>query len=401
MPNTILTPTKVTRAALAMFHNNIRFIRNINRQYDDSFSIGGAKSGAQIKVRLPNRYVSTTGAALAVNMDTTENGVTLTAGTQRHVDTNFSTAELSLSIQDFTSRILEPGMAQLAADCDFDAMSMYADVFNFVGTPGTTPSTALALLLAQEKMSALGVPKTPRYIGVNPLANAYLVDGLKGLFNPSGKIGENYEEGTLARNQLGYRELFETQSIRVHTNGAQAGTPLVNGGTQTGAALVTDGWTASTTITRGTVFTLSGVFAVNRETRQSTGALQQFVVTANATADGSGNATLAISPPIVTSGTEQTVSASPADNAGLTIITGSASTGYPQNIAFHKDAFLLAFADLEMPNNVHFSAREVMDDVSMRIVRDYRIGTDDIPARIDVLYGYCVGQAGFACRLTG
>lgn len=400
MANTILTPTIVTRAALAILHNNLRFTRTINRQYDDSFTLGGAKGGQDLKIRLPNQYTTSTGAALSAQ-DTTESSVTLTVSTQRHVDTNFTTAELTQSIQDFSERILEPAMSVLASNTDYDAMQMYNEVYNLVGTPGTTPSTARALLAAHTKLNYNAAPLVPRFAALGPDANEALVDGLKGLFNPSGKISDNYEEGMLAKNQLGYRELFMTQSVRNHTNGLQAGTPLVNGASQTGSSLITDGWSAAATITKGTVFTLAGVYGVNPETKASTGALQQFVVTADATADGSGNATLSISPSIVTSGATQTVSGSPADNAGITVGSGSASTAYAQNLAYHRDAFAIAFADLEMPRNVHFGAREVMDGISMRVVRDYRIGTDDIPCRIDILYGYKCVRPQLACRITG
>jgi len=408
MSNTILTPTTVTREVGRILHNNLRFCRNINRQYDNSHKSTGQRDGGSIKLRLPNQYTTSTGAALSIQ-DTTEGSVTLTRGTQRHVDTNFTTDELTQSLDDFSMRILEPSISTLASVIDYDAMSMVTDIGNSVGTPGTTPATALVALQANAKLSDFATPDSQRYIGLNPAANAAMVNGLSGFFNASDKVSSQYKTGVMGMNTLGYEEWYMSQSIRSHTNGTgAAASTLID--EPTGVLLV-EGMTTvdmdaggnTLTIAKGDVFTIADVYAVNPETKQSTGSLLQLTCTALSTSDAGGQHTaVAFSPALYSSASDglQNVSALPVNNAAITTI-GSASTVYPQNVAYHRDAFVLGTADLEMPQGVHFSAREVQDDISIRCVRQYRIGTDDIPCRFDVLYGYVVWRKELACRIWG
>lgn len=404
MANSNLTPTVVTKEIGRILHNNLVFCRNINRQYDNSNTMGGQKNGGSIKVRLPNKYTTSTGAALSVQ-DNVEQSVTIPSSTQRHVDINFTTQELTQDIDNFSKRILEPAASVLASMVDYDAMSLYQGIGNSVGTPGTTPATALALLNAHKYMDYFATPRSQRYATVNPDANASLVDGLKGLFNAQGTISENYKMGSMANNQLGFQEIAMSQSVRTHTTGAFAGSVLVNEGsgvTEGDSVLSLDAFTdAAPTVKAGDVFTVAGVYSVNPETKESTGQLQQFVVTADKTGSTNAIADVAVSPAMYAgSGGLQNISALPADGAAITFV-GSASTAYPQNIAYHKDAFILATTDLEMPEGVHFSAREVMDGLSMRLVRQYRIGTDDIPCRVDMLYAYVTAREQMATRIWG
>ena len=399
MSNTILTPAQVTRGALVILHNNLRLSRTINKQYDDQFAKEGAKIGTTLKVRLPNQYTVSTGASLSAQ-DTSEISATLTFATQKHVDTNFTSAELTMSVQDFMARIGEPAMSVLASAVDADVANSIFDVYNSVGTPGTTPATAKVLLDAHAKLNYLAAPQSPRFLGVEPGANAALVDGLKGLLNPTGPVSEQFKEGMLASNILGFREVFMTQSLPNITTGARAtyqtNTPagITNGAT----TLAVD--TGTGAMSRGEVFTIAGVFSVNPETKASTGQLLQFTVT-TAYAGGAGN--VSIAPALYKSGARQNFTASGSDipdNTAMTFL-GSASTTYAQNIAYHRDAFTMVTADLVMPEGVHESAREVKDGLSLRYVRQYRIGTDDIPARFDILYGYLAQRAELACRIWG
>ena len=399
MSNTILTPNQITRGALVILHNNLRFSRTINRQYDDQFAKEGAKIGTTLRIRLPNQYTVSTGAALSIQ-DTTEIQTTLTVATQKHVDTNFTSAELTMQLQDFMQRIGEPAMSVLASTVDNDAMGSIFDVYNAVGTPGTTPATAKVLLDAHTKMNYLAAPLTPRYLGLEPSANASLVDGMKGLFNPTAPVSEAFREGMLASNILGYREIYMTQSLPTITNGARASyqTNTPSGTTNGQTTLPVD--TGTGAATRGEVFTITGVYSVNPETKQSTGQLLQFTVTSNY-AGGAGN--INISPALYKSGARQNFTHSGGDipdNTALTFL-GSASTAYAQNIAYHRNAFTMVTADLVMPDGVHEKAREVKDGLSLRYVRQYRIGTDDIPARFDILYGYLCMRPELACRIYG
>lgn len=400
MSNTLLTPTQITRKALMILHNKLSFIGNIKRDYDKSFAVEGAKIGEELKIRLPNKYAVTDGATMGTQ-DTTEQSTTLACATQKHVPVSFTSAELSLSLDDFAERILDPAMAVLASALEADAFSMYKDVPALVGTPGTTPATLLAYLDARTKLNKNLCPKDKnRFFQINSEAGAKTVDALKGLFQDSTKIAEQYREGLMGRT-AGF-DFYENELVPVHTVGPLGGTPLVNGANQTGATLSTKGWTAAAAarLKKGDVFTVAGVYAVHPETKTAYNYLQQFTVTADFSSDASGNGSVGISPSIVTTGALKTVSASPADGAAITVV-GTASTAYPMNLAHHRDAFAFVTADLVMPKGVDFAAREVYDGISMRIVRDYDISNDKLPCRIDVLYGYKTIRPELACRLIG
>lgn len=399
MANTILTPQIITREALRLLHNKLVFIGSINRQYDSSFAKEGAKIGSQLRIRKPVKFEVRTGANISVQ-DVTETSETLTVATQKGIDFQFSSAELTLSIDEFSKRYLEPAMATLAAQIEADVMGgTILKVFNQVGTPGTTPANLAVYLDARKMLNKFLAPKdNNRHVCINSEAMAATVDSLKGLFQDANSIAQQYKEGMIGRT-AGFN-FWESELIPVLTTGTRSGTIQVNGAGQTGSTLNIKGLTAGQTIRAGEIFTIAGVYAVNPETRQPYSFLQQFVVLADATADGTGNATLSISPSIITSGAYQTVSAAPANNAGVTF-AGAASTAYPLNIAYHKDAFAFVTADLELPQGVDFAAREVYDGISLRIVRDYSISSDTFPCRIDVLYGFACVRPELACRIIG
>ena len=403
MANSILTIDMITRKALEILENNLVITRNVNRQYDDSFAVSGAKIGSTLRIRLPDRALVTDGAALQVQ-DDAEQSTTLTVSTQKHIGVNFTTAELTLSLDDFADRVLKPRISQLASSIDADVANAYKAIFNTVGTPGVSPATALVLLQAQQKLNESAAGMAPRYATVNPAANAGLVNGLSGFFNPTDTISKQFKNGMMGTGVLGFDEINMSQSIKVHTTGSRAGTILVNGAvsTQGQSTISIDGLTGATdTVTVGDVFTIANVFAVNPQTRESTGSLQQFVVTAAQTGVSNALANMAISPPIYTSTNAlATVDSFPADNAAVTFV-GTASTSYPQNMIYHKDAITFATADLVLPTGVDMAARAVHNGISLRIIRDYDINNDRMPCRIDVLYGFSTIRPQMACRLWG
>ncbi len=403
MANSILTIDMITRKSLEILENNLVITRNVNRQYDDSFAVSGAKIGSTLRIRLPDRALVTDGAALQVQ-DDNEQYTTLTVSTQKHIGVNFTSAELTMQLDDFAERVLKPRISQLASSIDADVASAYKSVFNTVGTPGTTPATALVLLQAQQKLNESAATMNPRYATVNPAANAGLVNGLSGFFNPTDTISKQFKNGMMGTGVLGYDEINMSQSIKTHTTGSRAGTILVNGAvsTQGQATISIDGLTGATdTVTAGDVFTIANVYAVNPQTRESTGSLQQFVVTTAQTGASNALANMAISPPIYTSASAlATVDSFPADNAAVTFV-GTASTVYPQNMIYHKDAITFATADLIMPQGVDMAARAVHNGISLRVVRQYDINNDRMPCRIDVLYGFNAIRPQMACRLWG
>lgn len=392
MPNAILTPTMVTREALRVLHQKLNFVGNIVRDYDDSFAQKGAKIGDTIKVRLPNQYTVRTGATLSAQ-DTTESSVSLQIGTQKGVDLNFTSAELTLSLDDFSQRILEPAMSVLAANIEADALSMALDVYQSVNNIGSAISLNKVLMGRKALNDALAPMDNQRTCLLNTQDNVDLIDSLKGLFQDSEAIKKQYKEGIMGR--TAGLDFYENTLLANQTTGTalSATTYTVNGANQTGSGVIVA--TGATTFKKGDVVTFAGCNRVHPETKADTGVLQQFVVTADY-AGGAG--TLQISPAIVTSGGYQNVSASPT-NGGAVVKVGGASAIYKPSLVFHKEAFAFATADLILPSGVDFAAREVMDGISIRTVRQYDINNDKFPTRLDVAYGYKTLRAQLAARI--
>jgi len=405
MSNSILTIDMITRKALEILENNLVLTRNVNRQYDDSFAVEGAKIGSTLRIRLPDRALVTDGAALQVQ-DDNEQYTTLSVASQKHIGVNFTSAELTMQLDDFADRVLKPRISQLASSIDNDVANAYKNIYSSVGTPGTTPGTSLVMLQAQQKMNEYAAMMNNRYLTVNPAANAQLVEGMKGFFNPTSTISKQFASGMMGTGVLGYDEVNMSQSIVNHTTGtrtATAATLTISGTTSTQGAttLSIAGDSGSATFKQGDVFTIANVYSVNPQTRQSTGSLQQFVVTADATASSGTWASISVAPAIFTSANAlATVDSFPVNGAAVTVL-GAASTQYAQNLAYQKDAITFATADLLLPQGVDMASRQVHNGISMRIVRQYDINNDRMPCRIDVLYGYSVIRAPMAVRMWG
>ena len=399
MSNQILTIDMITRKCLEILENNLVLTRNVNRQYDDSFAVEGAKIGSTLRIRLPDRALVTDGAALQVQ-DDNEQYTTLTVASQKHIGVNFTSAELTMQLDDFAERVLKPRISQLASSIDADVANAYKTIGNSVGTPGTTPSTSLVLLQAQQKLNENAAVMSPRYATVNPAANAGLVEGMKGLFNPTDTISKQFRNGMMGTGVLGFDEVNMSQSIKQHTTGTRAAT-----GNTTGAAVTSEGATTLTltvgsgeTIAVGDVFTIADCYAVNPQTRESTGSLFQFVALASSTS--TTTATVTVAPIYSANHALATVNALPG-NSKAVVFTGTASSQYAQNLVYHKDAITFATADLLLPQGVDMAARAVHNGISLRVVRQYDINNDRMPCRIDVLYGYSTIRPQMGCRIWG
>ena len=404
MANTLLTISMITREALRVLENNLTFTKQVNRQYDSRFGVEGAQIGTVLNVRKPPRYVGRTGTAISIE-DATETQVAVTLDTQFGVDITFTSEDLALKISDFSKRFITPAVATIANKIDASGLALYTSVYNSVGAPGTPgPTTLLDYLNAGVALDNDACPMDgQRSVCITPSQQALIVNALKGLFQQSSAIASQYRRGQMGT-AVGF-EWYMDQNCNTHTTGTftTGSTPLVKGAAQTGASLITDGWANSTAvILKGDVFTIADVNHVNPQSLASTGTAQQFVATANGTSDGSGNLTVSISPSITTGTGFQTVDASPADNAVITMV-GAEAKQSPQGLAFHKDAFTLAMADLPLPQGTDMAAR-VSDDqlgMSIRLIRDYDITTDKFPCRLDVLYGWAALRPELACRLQG
>jgi hypothetical protein len=400
MSNSILTIDMITRKALEILENNLVITRNVNRQYDDSFAVEGAKIGSTLRIRLPDRALVTDGAALQVQ-DDNEQFTTLTVASQKHIGVNFTSAELTMQLDDFAERVLKPRISQLASSIDADVANAYKTIGNTVGTPGTTPSTSLVLLQAQQKLNENAAVMSPRYATVNPAANAGLVEGMKGLFNPTDTISKQFKNGMMGTGVLGFDEINMSQSIKQHTTGSRVatGNSVTTTVSSEGAASIALTIGSGLTVKQGDVFTVADCYAVNPQTRESTGSLFQFVALADATA--SGTAIVVTVAPIYTANNAlATVDSFPVAGKAV-VFVGAASSQYAQNLVYHKDAITFATADLLLPQGVDMAARAVHNGISLRIVRQYDINNDRLPCRIDVLYGFSTIRPQMGCRIWG
>lgn len=393
MSNTILTPTQVTREILRILHQKSNFIGTINRQYDDSYAVSGAKIGDSLKIRLPNKYTVRTGRTIDVQ-DTTESSVTLQVATQKGVDMAFTSQDLTLSLQDFSKRILEPAVAVLAANIEADALSMYKDVYQIVDDDAAAFDFDTVLQGRQKLNEALAPMDDNRTALLTSGSTRKVVDALKGLFQDSTSIAKQYRTGMMGKT-AGF-DFYENTLIPVHTTGtaAKSTSYTVNGADQTGSSITIQ--TGTDTFLVGDIVTFAGCNRVHPESKSDTGVLQQFVVTANS---GASATTLSISPAITTSGASQNVSASPTNSGAVVKVGAGASETLQTNMVYHRDAFTFATADLVMPKGVDFAARETFDGISMRVVRAYDINNDNFPCRIDVLYGFKTVRPELAVRV--
>lgn len=409
--NTVATSRWVTKEVARGFVNSVVFLSNVNRTYDDQYKQNGAKVGNTVNARLPQRFTAVDGQAMQLQaiFDQT---VPISLTNQKQVAFSWSSAEETTELDNVRARFVDPGADALANAADVLAFNaVYRDVYQAVGSPGTTPSAILTYLQAGVKLSDSSVPLRGRVAVLDTLAMATIASTATSLFNPSAVISEAYREGMFARRQLGIDEWFQDQNRPAHTTGTfTASTPVVNGASQTGASLITSGWASgATTLKRGDIFTIASVFSVNPQSYQSTGRLQQFTLTADA-ADTTGAITFAISPSIITSGQLQTVSVSPANSAAITVLGATnpvggtlATTVSPQGFVFHPDAFTFVMADLIKPGAGAKAsvARSKQYNFSVRMVEQYQIGSDQNPTRLDILIGAATLQARLAARVWG
>jgi hypothetical protein len=392
----------ITREALRILVNNLVFADKVERQYDDYYAKAGAKIGNVLNIRKPPRFVRTDGQGLQLQ-DVTETSVPLVLTTQGQRSFVFSSQDLALSIDDFSKRFVKPAVASLANQVDYDGLQQAINVYQQVGTPGTVPNQLLTYLQAQVALNNSAAPDDDeRYFMLNPLAEATIVDALKGLFQSSDQIASQYKRGKMGRTAGG--EWYMDQNVATLTSGTLGGSPtmLTTGSPQTGSSISIVGLSSTGTVAQGDRFTIAGVHSVNPQNFQSTGALQVFVATAGATASGGAITALQISPPITTSGPFQTVDIAPATSAVITFLSAP-STASVQNLLFHKEAFAMACADLPLPGGVDMAER-ISDKelgLSIRLVRAYDINQDRFPLRLDFLYGWATLYAQLACVIAG
>lgn len=400
MAQTLLTPTIITRESLLMLENQSVFASLVNRKFENYFH----GIGTQLTVRKPNKFVVSNGPALQIQ-DIQEPSVIITINKQIHVDFKFSSADMALTVEEMRERYIKPAMSPLANQLDYDIASNFTAINNVVGTAGVDPTTyANSVQLTGQRLDENAAPQDGRSLVLNPKGYWGIVGGQSNAFVT--RVSEKaLIKGYIA--EVGNQSLYMDQNIQRGTAATYGGTPLSNGVNQTGASLITDGWTiTTTTLPVGTVFTVGAtagtkVYAVNPQNYQSTGNLMQFVVTAATVTDGSGNSTIAISPAIITTGPFQNVTGPIVNNSSIDVVTGATATTSANNLAFCKDAFGLVVVPLPLPDGVHRAARETYKGMSMRYISDYDGVNDIFYTRIDMLYGTTTYYPELAVRLLG
>lgn len=399
MSNTLLTINMITKEALRILHQKCNFVSNVNRSYDDRYANEGAKIGDTLRIRLPVRYTATIGtsATLAVQ-DTIEENTSLAVTRRGQVGMRFTSQEMTLSLDDFSKRIIQPAISVLAAGIENDALTMQNDVYNSVNNLGAALNFRQVALAKKRLDDSLAPDDDTRIALLNTQDNVDFIDSTKGLFQASANIAQQYKRGVIGTTS-GF-DFFQNTLMPNPTTGTMPSvtTMITSSAGQTGSTINIQAPGAYTlTFAVGDIVTFPGVNEVHPETKANTGRLQQFVVTAAFTANGTTPTPLSISPAIVTTGGRQNVSAAPAGSVAV-VKVGAASQVYRPSLFFHPDAFAFATADLEMPRGVDMAARQVMDGISMRIVRQYDISEDRMPCRIDVLYGFRTIRPELACR---
>jgi len=403
MANSLVTIDMVTREALRIAHEKSQFIGTTDRQYDDSFAKTGAKIGSTLRVRKPNQYSRTTGSRVMDVQDQGEQTGTITVATQDHVDMRFNSAELALSIDEISKRYIEPAMSVLISGIESDYIAaMTKATYNVAGTAGTPPVDLVAVGAARAKLNQYLAPKDGnRFIQCDSVTMGGMVNGLKGLFQDSTQIKDQYREGMMGRTAMA--DWYENDRMWTLTNGSDVTC------TMAAAAAVVDGGNVMTMASLaaapavGAVFTIPGIYACHPETKAAYPSLQQFTIT-------NGTTTIqTVSPAIYLTGPRQNVCS--AAGAKLTtasfdgtsivpVFVGAASTSYVQNLMYHKEAFQFVTADLPLMASSEKCVRRVQDGLSLRVWQDSDIRNDELLMRIDILYGFAALRPEWACRIT-
>ena len=405
MAQELITSSMIAKEALMQLKNNLVFGNLVHREYKKEF----VKVGDSVAIRRPVKFLSTDGSTL-VKQDVEEGSVNIVISGRKHVGWEFDTKTLTLDIEDFSERYIQPAAITLANSVDSDLAALYKAVWNHVGTPGSTPSTFSDLGAAGKRLDQMAVPRAMRRGVFDPEAAWSLADGLKGVFVQDKARGA-FEEARIGR--YAALDTYGDQNIKTHVVGVNTGTPLVDGAAQNVTyqaskntntqLLVTKGWTNSITdiLLEGDVFTIDGVYAVNPVSKDQLNFLQQFVVAADADSGATtGPSILTISPPIITSGPYQTVNAAPADNAPINVV-GTGAGAYPQSLAFHRNAFALVTIPLDIPDGVSFAAKQQHSNLAMRVIKAYDITSDAEVIRLDIMYGVKAIYPDLAARVTG
>lgn len=413
MADRTLTADVITAEAIMILDNNLGMAARVHRGHQSEYAskVNGYKKGDTVSIRRPADYTVRDGRVADVQ-STPEGKTTIVIDKQKGVDLDFTSADMTLAVSDFSERFIQPAMVQLANQVDSDLLALYKDVPNWVGTAGQTVNSFADFAKAPERLDENSVPTDNRSAMLSPADHWGLVGNQTSLFQPTNSA---YREGSLGN--IGGVETFMSQNVQTHTGGTRDNTtPLtktpVSGGvfsTTWDASkdtnymdLSTDGWDTVATIKAGDVITIEDVYDVNPVTKATLAHLKMFTVVTDVTADATTTTetTIRISPPIIASGAHQTCSAAAVDGKTITVI-GAASTGYRQNLVFHKNAFALVAVPMERPQGAVSVTQKTYKGLSARLILDYDWVNDTDRWRLDILYGVKTLDGRLATRLSG
>lgn len=397
MADTILTPDMITKEAALILHDKLTLVNKLDRQYDNSFGKTGAKIGQSLRVRKNAQYSVRTGATASIQ-DHVEQKETLTVATQKGVDLDFSSVDMTLSLDEFSSRVIKPAISRLAAAVEVDVFAnICKNVGNYIVNSGSVTYKNIQEVSAMLTKNTAPMGVGERFLMIDPNQEVDVLDATKGLFQDSSMIAKQYREGLMGR--TGSFDFYNSTYLPTTLIGSDvAGT--TNAAPAEGmTTLVLAGLAASQVIKAGTILTVAGSFMIQPETKRAWGNLKGIPVLADVTADGSGNATVTIPAQYSSaSGGLQNISALPANGAVVTII-GTASTTMAESIGFHKDFAAFVSAPLIVPNGVHMASQQNFEGVNIRFIADYDVTNDKFIARFDTLYGSAVIYPEYGCRL--
>lgn len=409
MANTFITPSVFAQEGLMHLENELVLGNKVHTDFSSEF----ATVGDTISIRRPTQYLGQNDNldVSSYSEDITQGKTTITMNKTVSIKVDVGAIDRTLSFDRMSEDVIKPVMIKVRDRIETELAGLYKYLYYFGGTPGTVPSTFLSLASMGAVMTDAAIPESDRFAVHGADAAVSLADGLKGVY-VSEKAKTAFEKA-----QVGYYAGFDNmRSVHAptHTVGAHAGSPKVNGANQnvTYAAskdswtqsLITDGWSNSITgiLKAGDVFTIAGVNAVNPISKEDTGRLQTFVVISDANSGAStGPATLTISPPIITSGAYQTVTAVPADNADITVKTGTASTAYKQSLLLHPKAFTLVTRPLNIPAGAGVkTATKAGNKVTISVTEWVDGNTLKHNMRFDMLFGVKCLDPRLGARLT-
>ena len=385
MGDTLITDSMIAKEALMQLKNNTVMGNRVHREYKNEFS----KVGSTVSIRKPVKFVASDGAT-RVNQDVSEDSIPFVINKRKHVSWDFSTQDLTLSIEEYSKRYIQPAAIALGNIVDSDLCDLYKDIHYASGAAGTTPATFKAFAGAATELNRFAVPMDNRNLVFGPDEELNAADVLSGKNNEA-MVDSSIRNMTVGR--IGNMQSYMDQNIKSHTAGTNYGDTAyqINGASQEGSTLTID--TGAGTYVVGDIITIASVYSVNPVSKQSTGNLMKFTVTANM---AGGGTEVAISPAIVTSGAHQNVNVGPVNDDSI-VITNS----HVANLAFHRNAFGLVVLPLELPDGAAFKARQTDDNLSIRVVKDYDIENDVDIIRLDILYGVKTIYPDLGCRLLG